>query len=250
MLEAHGLHFWYGTRKIVDNLDLDVRPGELLCLLGPNGAGKSSLLRLMAGIVRPGSGHVRAGGRDLQECRARERARQIAFVPQDNPACELLVRQYLMLGRIPHLRWRPSQRDGELVDLALAQLGIAELAERRIAQLSGGERQKAAIARALAQQSPCLVLDEPTASLDMGAAEDILGRLRDLAQREQRAVLVAIHDLALALRHADRCALMANGSILQTAVPHELDVALLRRMYGLERLELLRHGTHLVPVCA
>ncbi|HTD78069.1 MAG TPA: ABC transporter ATP-binding protein, partial [Chloroflexota bacterium] len=227
--------------------------GEVLALIGPNGAGKSTLLRVAAGVLRPAAGRVLLEGRDLSLLTARERARHIAVVAQDGPIPNgLFVREMVSLGRTPYARLLlgPTASDRTAVDWALSAAGVESLADRFVDELSGGERQRVVLARALAQQPRLLLLDEPTANLDLHHQVAMLELVRGLSRDQGLAVLAAVHDLQLAALYCDRVALLSAGEIVSQGAPEAvLTAPLLHEAFG-QRVVLSAHPTHGVPLVA
>ncbi len=205
-----------GSRDVLEDISLEVHPGTVNGILGPNGAGKSTLLHLILGLYPPRRGEIRVSGRPLTAHSRRSLSRQIALVPQgEHIPFEFRVLEYVLLGRTPHLDFlqMPGSEDVRAAQEALERLGIAELADRRVSALSGGEHQLVLIARAVAQETPILLLDEPTAHLDLANKRRILVLLRDLA-RQGTTVLFTTHDPETALAVADTCILIRAGRIL------------------------------------
>jgi len=251
LLEAAGLRFHYGARRVLDGIDLVLDGGEMVGIIGPNGAGKSTLVRLLAGIVRPASGTIRLRGRPLAAWTRRERAREVALVPQD-PRVDFpyTVLEVVLMGRAPHM---PALALAGPTDLAVARhalglLEVADLEARSIDELSGGERQRVFLARALAQEPRLLLLDEPTTHLDLRHQT----RLHDVARRRCRddgvAVLTVMHDLNLAAAYCDRLILLDGGRVGCAGPPAAvLDAAALERAFG-TRLWVGRHALTQAPV--
>jgi iron complex transport system ATP-binding protein len=219
-----------------------VASGEWVVLIGPNGAGKSSLLRAVAGPV-PCEGTIEIDGVSLRSMRHRERARRVAVVPQQPVRPEgLTVLEYVLLGRTPHLGYWASETSADIAaaEEALLRLDAVDLAHRRLHRLSGGEWQRVVLARALAQQSSALLLDEPTAALDIGHQQQVLDLVDGLRKSGGMAVLSALHDLTLAGQYADRLILMDAGKLVAGGRPSDvLTRDALERFSG-ARVEVIR----------
>ncbi|MFM7142443.1 MAG: ABC transporter ATP-binding protein [Alphaproteobacteria bacterium] len=236
-LDACGAGLRYGRREALRSVDATVAPGAILGIIGPNGSGKSSLLRLLSGVRRPDSGEILLDDRPLDALSDRERGRAIAVVPQEtHPAFPIRVREMVLLGRAPHLGpfgWEGPD-DLRAAHEAMRRTETFELAERRVDELSGGERQRVVLARALAQEASVLLLDEPTAFLDLRHAVVLLDLVRDLA-REGRSVGLVVHDLNLASMYCDRLLLLSGGSVVAEGTPDEvLTWSRLCEVYGTE----------------
>ena len=216
MLLIDQLSVAYGPHVILHEVSLEVRSGEVLALIGPNGAGKSTLIRAVSGVIPIQSGRVRTNGDDFAVLSSMQRARYLAVVPQAAllPAA-FTVWETVLLGRTPYLGFlgQPSHKDEELARMALERVSAGPLAGRRVGELSGGEQQRVLLARALCQSTPILLLDEPTAHLDLQYQVSLLELVSDLAHRDKLAVLIALHDLNLAARYGDRVALLVGGAI-------------------------------------
>jgi iron complex transport system ATP-binding protein len=219
----------FGGPPVVGPVSLTVNDGEWLAVIGPNGAGKSTLLKAAVGILDH-KGTIELGGR------ATRAGLDIAWMPQrPHLPDEMSVTDYVLLGRTPHLGRFGSERphDLESVQRSLLRLDLAEFADRALATLSGGEAQRAVLARALAQEAPVLLLDEPTSNLDIGHALDVLEIVDDLRKHDGLTVVTALHDLSLAARFAERVVLLGGGSIVADGKPSEvLAEELLRAHYG------------------
>ncbi len=234
-----------GGRPVLGGLDLELRRGELLGLLGPNGAGKTTLLRVATGVVAVTRGEVRVAGRPLASYPRRALAREIAVVPQETSVpFPFTVAEIALMGRAPHLGLLGFERaaDRRAAERALERLGIAALADRSVQEVSGGERQLAVVARALAQEAPVLLLDEPTAHLDLARRVALLELARELVAAG-RSVLVVSHDLSLAARFCDRVALLAEGRVAAVGEPGDvLTPERLRVVFGVESQVLAGPG--------
>lgn len=214
-----------GTARVLDGVDLELRAGEVLGLVGRNGAGKTTLLRLASGVERPDAGEVRIDGRPVADFARRELAQRVAVVPQDTAIpFAFRVFEVVLMGRTPHLGALGFESADDLARAheALARVGIADLADRSVLSLSGGERQLVVLARALAQDAPLLLLDEATAFLDLRHRVHALELARRHAAQDDRAALIVSHDLGLAARACDRLALLADGRIIARGTPAEV----------------------------
>jgi iron complex transport system ATP-binding protein len=223
-----------GARPVVDRIDLEVAEGEWLALIGPNGAGKTTLLRAIARLVRF-SGSIALDGRDARGMHRTELSRLLAVVPQDPSTPPwMTVAEYVLLGRTPHLGRlaKEGRRDREAAADALARLGLLEYRDRKLGTLSGGERQRVVVARALAQEARIVLLDEPTASLDIGHQQQALELLDALRAESGLTLVAAMHDLTLAAQYADRMVMLDVGRIVADGPPREvLTEALIGRHY-------------------
>ena len=229
-LSAHNLNIGYtAPRKppvvVAENLNLALQAGEMVCLIGPNGVGKSTLMRTIAGLQPPLAGDMMLAGTDLTRLRAAERAQRLSLVLTERIDVGMLSAYGLVaLGRHPYTNWsgRLTEHDESVVRWALAAVDALALATRQVNELSDGERQKIMIARALAQEPDLMLLDEPTAFLDLPRRVEMMRLLRELAHTTGRAILLSTHDLDLALRSADRIWLMATDGTLQVGAPEDL----------------------------
>ncbi|HEX8425891.1 ABC transporter ATP-binding protein [Hymenobacter sp.] len=220
---------YFSSRKtphaVAENLRLALWPGELVCLLGPNGAGKSTLLRTLAGLQPPLRGHLTLGSTSILDLSAPERARQLSVVLTDRlDAGNLTVEELVSLGRHPHTGWlgRLSAHDEAQVLAALAATNTTSFARRPVGELSDGERQKVLLARALAQDTPLILLDEPTAHLDLPNRVALMRLLHNLARQTGKAILLSTHELDLALQAADRVWLLSATGTLHAGTPEDL----------------------------
>jgi iron complex transport system ATP-binding protein len=244
LLCASGLGGGYGRDEVVRAIDLSVAEGECVAVLGPNGAGKSTLLRLLAGILPASSGEVEFRGRTLRSWRRRDIAREVGFVPQTvSFAFPLTVAEVVQQGRAPHLGpWRPpSPADHAAVDAALVRVGLVGRGAAAVQRLSGGEKQLVLLARTLASEPRLLLLDEPTAALDVRHQLELAGILTQLVSEGVGAVLVA-HDWNFALRLAHRVLVLDRGRAVSAGSPTDvLRPDLFREVFGVE-VEILLRG--------
>ncbi|MCA1917342.1 ABC transporter ATP-binding protein [Methanospirillum hungatei] len=214
-----------GERKVISHLNLDMNTGELICLVGPNGSGKSTLLKTITGLLPPLDGEVFLSGRNIRSISSLEQAKLVSMV-LTNPvqAGQLTVYDVCSLGRYPHTDWIGSlaQEDHDMITASLDAIGIRHFAHRYLHELSDGERQKVMIARALAQNSKLIILDEPTAFLDMPYRIEIMHILKNLALKEDRGILLSTHDLDLAMRTADRLWVVNRDGSFHDGAPEDL----------------------------
>lgn len=237
LLELHDVVAGYGPVPTLDGLTLAVDAGTVVALVGRNGAGKTTLLRAAAGLLRPRRGRVTVDGHDLATLSVRAAARLVSGVPQDDAVeAPFRVREVVALGRLAHVSpWRAAgAADHAAVADALAATDLASLADRRVDALSGGERRRVAVARCLAQGAPLLLLDEPTAHLDLGQEARLLDVVRRLARERGRAVVAALHDVNLAATFADRVLLVEAGRVVADGAPADvLTAPRLSALFGL-----------------
>lgn len=213
-----------GKATLIDHVSMEVSAGEWVTIVGPNGAGKTTLLSVMAGLM-PSSGTVSIDGRNLADLTPRQRARLLAYVPQQPEIPPgMLVNSYVLLGRTPHLRLLGVEgpRDFEIVEDVLHQLDLEGFGHRTLESLSGGELQRCHLARAIAQATPVVFLDEPIASLDLGHQQQALELIERLRQERQITVVMTMHDLTLAAQYSDRMTLLSNGRVLAEGDPNQV----------------------------
>mgnify|MGYP000126621338 CR=1 FL=1 len=237
-LKARDIHFYYGAKKILDGISFTAEKGELIGIVGPNGSGKTTLLKVLDGILKPKFGSVYLDGRKIQEMGIDEIARNIAVVPQDSSTdTEFTVFEMVMMGRIPHLgKFSIETIEDEVeVEKWMKLTETLHLADRKMSEISGGERQRVIIARALAQEPRVLLLDEPTANLDVCYQLQIMDLLKKLTREFKLIVICAIHDLNLASRYCDRLILLRDGRIVAMGKPIEvITTENLRKVFEVE----------------
>jgi iron complex transport system ATP-binding protein len=252
-LSAQDLAIGYRGHRVGENISLTLASGEVLCLLGPNGAGKTTLFRTLLGLLRPLGGKVLLGARSIEQMRPAEIARAMAYVPQAHATeFSFTVLDVVLMGRTARLKSfaSPGVADERIAREKLAGLGIGELAEHDYTRSSGGQRQLALIARALAQEAAILVMDEPTASLDFGNQTLVLAKIRDLA-REGSGIVLSTHDPDHALLVGTRVAIIAEGGLRAVGAPAEVVTAeMLSAVYRTEVLVEQTPSGHRVCVPA
>jgi iron complex transport system ATP-binding protein len=251
-LDIHSLSVKYGDRLALENISLTLRAGETTAVVGPNGAGKSTLIRAISGVTPVCAGGIRLDGIPLEQLDATQRARRMAVVPQARHLPGgYTVYQTVLLGRTPHLNWfgQANRSDRQQVLQAIRRTQLEDLADRMVGELSGGEQQRVLLARALAQNSPILLLDEPTTYLDLRHQMDFLNLVQNLAAEQGLAVLITLHDLNLAARYAGTVALLASGRLAALGTAQEvLTAEMLSQVYGVP-VQVIPHpelGTPLI----
>jgi len=233
MLSASRISAGYGSQPVLREISLEIRPGEVLALLGPNGSGKSTLLSALCGVVRVIEGEVRLGDRPISGMDRRSVSRQVAYVPQQFAFTQgFRVAEIVLMGRSCWLG--PFERPGEMdrlkVEEALKAMDLEKVREKPVTEISGGEAQRACLARALAQDTRFCLFDEPTASLDPRHALLVMERLADLA-REGKGLAVALHDVNLAFRYASKMAFLKEGRLLGVFAPREVNETILESVF-------------------
>jgi iron complex transport system ATP-binding protein len=238
-LDVENLSFSWPRRKTLEALSLSLRPGELVGFLGPNGSGKSTFLKNLLGYLKPSGGRILFAGEEGKvELPPQERARRLSFVPQLSGArAAFTVAELVLMGRLPRLkdRWAGySPEDKRKAAEVMETLGIASMADRNVATLSGGELQKAVIARCLAQEGDILLLDEATSGLDLNHSVEIMELMRRKADREGKIILAVLHDVNLASQYCDRILLLKDGRLRFEGTPAEaLTEETLEEIYGI-----------------
>ena len=249
-LSVQHLSFSYGARRVLQDVSLDVAPGTFCALLGPNGSGKSTLVKAIAGVHRAQSGTVAVEGRRTSSLGRRELAKVVGYVPQAGDApFDLTVREAVMLGRTPHFGIAPRAEDRARVEDAIARMGLEDIAERSMSELSGGQAQRALIARALAQDTRVLLLDEPTSALDLRYQIETLQLVRQITREEGISALIAIHDLNHAARYCDQIVVLHGGRLVADGSPAEaLQASVLRTVYEVDvQVETREDGVEVRP---
>ena len=232
MLEVNSLSFSYGGLKVLHDVSFQLHKHSLCAVLGPNGAGKTTLLRCLNGILAPEKGTVKVEGGELRKFSGKQVARLMAYVAQRSQPGMMTAFDSVLLGRKPHIAWKTSRRDLELTQAALHLLDLEDLALRYTHRMSGGEYQKVCIARALVQQPRVMLLDEPTASLDLKNQLAILRLLRTVVKGHDMCALVTMHDLNTAFRYADRFIFLRDGAVYADVSGEGITPEIVESVYG------------------
>ena len=249
MMQVNNLSFHYkGGPDVLRDVSFDIESGQVLAILGNNGVGKSTLLKCFNHILKPDSGEVLLDGENLLTISSRGVAKRMAFVSQSVPNTQMTVHDVVMLGRRPYMKWGFTEADHAIVHDAMDRLGVDAMRGRFLNQLSGGEKQKVMLARALAQQPKVLLLDEPTSALDIQNQSHVLRLVRDICHKDQITAILVIHDLNLALRFCDRFLLLKDGQVYRYGDRSILDSDALRDVYGVDAKVVEIEGRHMVLV--
>ena len=247
MIQVDHLCYHYkGGRPILRDVSFELDSGRFLAVLGNNGVGKSTLLKCINRILTADSGHCRIDGEDLLALSHREIAKRVAFVAQHVPDTQMTVHDMVMLGRRPYMTWGVTEHDHDVVHDAMRYLNLEDMRGRFLNRLSGGERQKVMLARALAQEPALLLLDEPTSSLDIRNQYQVLQITRDLCREQNLTAMIVIHDLNLALRFCDRFLLLREGEVYRYGGAEIFDADALRDVYGVKGSIVQVQGQSLV----
>ena len=247
MLEIKGLSFAYETDKpVLRGVDLSLGDGQVGILLGRNGAGKSTLLKIITGVLKPAEGSVLFDGRDLLAMTRRERASLVAYVPQQIDFGDLTVYQTVLTGRVSYYSIKPSKSDLDVVERVISEMDLGGVSCRNVQELSGGERQKVAIARALAQEPRVLVFDEPTGNLDIANELLIIREARKIAHTKNITVFSSIHDLNQAMVFGDSFFFMKDGTIKFSGASEVFSPEVIRDVYGVEAVLVDNDGERFI----
>ena len=237
-LKVKNIEFSYNSTPVLENISMDLDRSEVIGIVGPNGAGKSTLIRCIDRILTPRGGTILLDENDISKMTRMEIAKEMGYVPQTTTRVfPATVFDTVLMGRRPHLGWKSSEEDIDMVLEVLELLGIMEFAMRDFNEISGGQQQKVLIARALAQEADILLLDEPTSNLDIRHQLEVMDIMKGIVKKKGISAIVAIHDLNLASRYTDRLLMMNGGRIFASGNPESvLTVENIRRAYGVEAL--------------
>lgn len=246
-LQALGVEFSYNSHPVLNDVNLSIESGQFVSIVGPNGSGKSTLLRCIDRILTPRRGVIRINERELKDFSVMELAQAVGYVPQNETGNHgITVFEMVLMGRKPYGDWGPSPDDLRKTAAIIDQLGLKELAQRGIGTLSGGQRQKVCIGRALAQEAALILLDEPTANLDLKRQLEVLDLLKEETRRGV-SVLVAVHDLNLAAQYSDQIIMLSNGEIFSAGGTEILNEENIETVYGV-KVNLVSNGLQRVII--
>ena len=248
-LEIRGLGFRYGGRTVFEGVSFCADRGEIVSLVGPNGAGKTTLMKCVNRLHAQREGRILVNGTDVARMDRGALARRVAYVPQAESAkFPISVFDAVLLGRRPHMGWRTAKKDLDLVFDVLCQLEIDDLADKSLDNLSGGERQKVMLAKAIVQEPEVLLLDEPTTFLDMGYQLRIMRFIRRLVDEKRLCAVMATHELNYALAYSDRIAILKDGRLAACGAPDVVMANVIREVYGVDAVIRTEAGRpYIVP---
>jgi iron complex transport system ATP-binding protein len=244
MLSIDSLFFGYKKRTILNDISLGLHKGEILSIVGPNGTGKTTLLKCIAGINKPDSGTVRINGQDAFQMHRRDHAKCIGYVPQSSPSkFPITVFEAVLMGRRPYITWKPTKTDFKKTAQVIESMNLKDIALQDFDRLSGGQKQKVLLARAIAQDTDYLLLDEPTSNLDLKHQLEVLEMLTGLVKTNQVAAILAMHDLNLASRFSHRMVMMTDGQIFCSGTPRKIMTPEnIRSVYGVQAIVRQNNG--------
>ena len=226
IIKIRGLNFSYENRKILKDIDLDISEKKITGILGPNGCGKTTLLKNILGYLKSNNGDIFLQEKNIKEFSQKEKARLISFVPQKSQfSANMTVRDFVLMGCLPHLNnsWNGySENDEETAEKYLVELDLKKFSERKILTLSGGEFQRAVLARALTQETKIILLDEPTSALDLNHALDLMEKIKKSVREKGLTAVVVIHDLNLASIFCDEIIMLKEGKVFSKGIPQEV----------------------------
>lgn len=244
MIEIKNIDFAYKKERILKNISTRIKQGDFVAFVGPNGSGKSTLIRCIDGILKPQKGSIHINDKDLFKLKRNSIARIIAYVPQsEGERLSTLVYDTVLLGRKPYIGWKPNKTDHAVVIRALKMLDLELITMKNISELSGGQKQRVFIARALAQEPDILLLDEPTANLDLKHSLEVLEVLKKLTENDI-TVVIAIHDLNLAIRYCNHITMLNNGEIFIEGGKEILTTENIYELYGVD-MKLIKDDNHI-----
>ena len=245
-ITLQNITFSYDKEPVLNDVSIDIDRGEMVALVGPNGSGKSTLIKCINGILTVNRGEVLLDGKNIRSCRAVERARKIAYVPQsEQKSVPVQVFDAVLLGRKPYIQWKPSRADIKQTAEMLQQFDLEEVAMWEVQTLSGGQQQRVFIARALNQQPDILLLDEPTANLDLKYQMEILELLRSLTSHGI-TVVIAMHDINMASLYASRVVMLKQGSVFASGGKEIVTAENVEQLFGVKVKVIHENGTRFI----
>jgi len=248
MIEIKNISYAYGKDEVLKDVSFEVKPGECVGILGNNGSGKSTLITCLNKVRTPKTGSVYIDKQDIHRLTRNQIAKRISYVAQKNEVNQITVFDSILMGRKPYIKWAISQRDIDICEEVINQIGMPEFKLRYVDELSGGELQKVMLGRALAQQPKLMLLDEPTSNLDPKNQYEMLALVRKLAKEQSISVLIVLHDVSLALRYCDRFLFMKSGKVYNYGDESIITKEAIEDVYGIESTIAEVNGKKIVVV--
>jgi len=240
MIDVKDIRFSYGKNEVLKGISFQSEPNTVISILGPNGTGKTTFLRCITGARRPSSGEITVDGTDIFALSGRELARKIAYVPQTVPASRMSVFDTILVGRRPYIEWGATKKDLDRVSEIIDALGMSHLSLKYMDEISGGEFQKAQIARAIVQEPSVLILDEPTNNLDISNQHRTMGMIMDIVRSRGMCTIMTMHDINLAVHYSDRLLFLKDGKVAAYGGQEIVTRELIEDVYGVEA-DVIRH---------
>ena len=246
MITVKDIRFSYGKNEVIKGLSFESEENTVISILGPNGTGKTTFLKCICGVHRPSSGEILVDGTDIAQLSARELAKKIAFVPQSVPPSRMSVFDTILVGRKPYIEWGATKNDLKKVSDVIDALGMSDLALKYMNEISGGEFQKAQIARAIVQEPSVLILDEPTNNLDISNQHRTMHMIMDIVRERGMCTIMTMHDINLAVHYSDKLMFLKDGKILAYGGMEIVTEELIKEVYGIESEIVYHKGVPLV----
>ncbi len=240
MISVNDIRFSYGKNEVLKGISFGSEKNTVISILGPNGTGKTTFLKCMCGVHRPSSGEILVDGTDISKLTPRELAKRIAFVPQSVPPSRMSVFDTVLIGRKPYIEWGATKKDIQMVSDIIDALGMSELSLKYMDEISGGEFQKAQIARAIVQEPSVLILDEPTNNLDISNQHRTMHMIMDIVRSRGMCTIMTMHDINLAVHYSDKLMFLKDGRIVAYGGTEIITEELIREVYGIES-EIVHH---------
>ncbi|AIZ56678.1 cobalamin import ATP-binding protein BtuD [Candidatus Methanoplasma termitum] len=240
MIEVKDVSFSYGSKKILDKVSFRAGENQIISVLGPNGAGKTTLLKCICGILEPSDGSILVDDISISDLKGKELAKRVAFVPQSAPVTRLSVFDSVLLGRRPHIEWTATQSDIDKVSSVIDTLGMSHLSLRYMDRISGGEFQKALIARAIVQEPKILILDEPSNNLDISNQHTTMHMVEHVVRSRGMCTIMTMHDINLAVHYSDRFLFLKEGEVVAFGGVEIITEDLIKNVYGMHA-EIVYH---------
>ena len=246
MISVKDIRFSYGKNEVLKGISFESEENTVISILGPNGTGKTTFLKCVCGVHKPSSGEITVDGTDIAQLSARELAKKIAFVPQSVPTSRMSVFDTILVGRKPYIDWGATKEDLKKVSDVIDALGMSDLALKYMNEISGGEFQKAQIARAIVQEPSVLILDEPTNNLDISNQHRTMHMIMDIVRERGMCTIMTMHDINLAVHYSDKLLFLKDGKILAYGGMEIVTEDLIREVYGIESEIVYHKGVPLV----